>query len=644
MLKLELPDGSIKEFEEGVTGLEVAKSISNKLAKEALGFKINGRVQDLTLPVSENGKAEILTWESEEGKKVLWHSSAHLMAEALEEFYPNIRFTIGPPIDNGFYYDVDLGGEQLSAEMFEKIENRMYELAKQKNSYVRKAVTKDEAKAYYKAHDNPYKLELIEELDENEITFYQQGHFYDLCRGPHVPDTGYIKAIKLLNVAGAYWRGNENNKQLTRIYGITFPKQKLMDEYLAWLEEASKRDHRKLGKALELFTFDDEVGAGLPLWLPNGALMIEKIEELAKRTEEKAGYYRVRTPHIAKDTLYHTSGHLPYYEDSMFPPMELEEGGIYYIKAMNCPHHHKIYLNKKRSYRELPLRLAEYGTCYRYEKSGELYGLMRVRSLQMNDAHVYCSPEQFEQEFRAVNDMYLRYFDIFDIDQYLMRFSTHNPEKLGDKYVNQPQLWRETEDMVRKVLDNSDIPYQEIPDEAAFYGPKIDVQVWSALGREFTLATNQVDFSQPRSFGLTYVTQNNDEDTPICIHRAPLGTHERFIGFLIEHYGGNFPTWLSPYQVAILPINDEVLNYAQNIGRYLNNLEIRTLIDDRSEKISRKIRDAEVKKVPYMAIIGAKEAEENTLSVRKHTEGDLGAFATDEFANKVAEEAKVPFE
>ena len=644
MIKLELPDGNVKEFEEGVTGMDVAKSISNKLAKEALGIKINDEVQGLTLPIEESGKIAILTWEDEEGKKVLWHSSAHLLAEALEEFFPNIKFTIGPPVDHGFYYDVDLGGEQISSEMFEKIENRMYELAREKNTFKLENVSKDEAKAYYQKHDNPYKLELIDELGDANITFYQQGHFYDLCRGPHVPDTGYIKAIKLMNVAGAYWRGNENNTQLTRIYGISFPKQKLMDEYLAWLEEAAKRDHRKLGKELELFTFDEEVGAGLPLWLPNGAMVIEKIEELAKRSEDKAGYSRVRTPHIAKDSLYYTSGHLPYYVDSMFPPMELEEGGIYYIKAMNCPHHHKIYLNKKRSYRDLPIRLAEYGTCYRYEKSGELYGLMRVRSLQMNDAHIYCTTDQFESEFHGVNEMYLKYFDIFDIDQYMMRFSTHDPEKLGDKYVNQPKLWKETEDMVRRVLDNSGIPYEEIPDEAAFYGPKIDVQVWSALGREFTLATNQVDFSQPRSFGLTYVTQNNDEDIPICIHRAPLGTHERFIGFLIEHYAGNFPTWLAPDQVAILPINDEVLNYAQNIGRYLNNSEIRTLIDDRNEKISRKIRDAEVKKVPYMFIIGSEEAKNETVSVRKHTEGDLGTFPLNDFIEKIKGEAKVPFD
>lgn len=642
MIQLELPDGSVKSFESGVAGMDVAKSISPKLAKEALGIKINGRVQDLTLPIEEDGEVVILNWEDKEGKRVFWHSSAHLLAEALQEFFPNVKFTIGPPVDQGFYYDVDLGDAEISTELFDQLEQRIQELARQKNPFERQKVSKEEAKAYYQQYDNPYKLELIDELENQEVTFYTQGNFTDLCRGPHVPDTGYIKAVKLLNIAGAYWRGNENNKQLTRIYGITFPKQKLLDEYLQWLEEARKRDHRRIGKELELFTFDEEVGAGLPLWLPNGAHMIEKLEELAKGTEDRAGYHRVRTPHIAKDDLYYKSGHLPYYEDSMFPPMELEEGATYYVKAMNCPHHHKIYLNRKRSYRELPLRLAEYGTCYRYEQSGELYGLMRVRSLQMNDAHIYCTPDQFEEEFRGVNDMYLEYFNIFDIDQYMMRFSTHDPEKLGDKYVNQPQLWQETEDMVRRVLQHASIPYQEIPDEAAFYGPKIDVQVYSALGREFTLATNQVDFSQPRSFGLTYVTEENEEATPICIHRAPLGTHERFMGFLIEHYGGNFPTWLAPTQIAILPINDAVVPYAEKIGRYLNNSEIRTQIDYRSEKVSRKIRDAEVMKIPYMAIIGEQEAENETLAVRKHTEGDLGTFGLTEFTEKLSREAKVP--
>ncbi len=642
MVQLELPDGKVQTFDDGVTGMEVAKSISGKLAKEALGIKVNGRVQDLDLPITENGKVAILTWEDDEGKKVFWHSSAHLLAEALQAFFPDVKFTIGPPVDHGFYYDVDLGDQEISNDIFDRLEQYMLELARQKNPFEKTKVSKIAAKQFYQQYNNPYKLELIEELDDDDITFYTQGSFTDLCRGPHVPHTGYIKAVKLLNIAGAYWRGDERNKQLTRIYGITFPQQKKLDEYLAWLEEAKKRDHRRIGRELSLFTFDEEVGAGLPLWLPNGAFMIEKLEALAKETEAKAGYHRVRTPHIAKDSLYYKSGHLPYYQDSMFPPMELEEGTTYYVKAMNCPHHHKIYLSRKRSYRELPLRLAEYGTCYRYEQSGELYGLMRVRSLQMNDAHIYCTPGQFKDEFQGVNNMYLHYFRIFDIDQYYMRFSTHDPAKLGDKYVNQPELWQETEDLVRMALQDSGIPYQEIPDEAAFYGPKIDVQVYSALGREFTLATNQVDFSQPRSFGLTYVTETNNEATPICIHRAPLGTHERFMGFLIEHYAGNFPTWLAPTQIALLPINDAVVPYAEKIAKYLNNLDIRTSIDYRSEKIGRKIRDAEVMKVPYMGIIGEREANQENLSVRKHTEGDLGTFSLEVFADKMAQETRIP--
>ncbi len=642
MIKLELPDGAVKEFEEGISGFEVAKAINPKLAKEALGIKINDEVKDLDLPIYKDGKIQILTWEDEEGKKVLWHSSAHLLAEALQEFYPDIQFTIGPPVEQGFYYDVDLGDHQISTDDFDRIEQRMHELAREKNPYTKEDVSTEKAKEFYR--NNPYKQEIIDELEDKEISFYKQGNFVDLCRGPHVPHTGYIKAVKLMNVAGAYWRGDERNKQLTRVYGIAFPKQKLLDEYLEWLEEARKRDHRLIGKQLEIFTFDDDVGAGLPLWLPNGAFMIEQIEALAKKTEEKAGYERVKTPHIAKDALYETSGHLKHYKDSMFPPMELEEGSTYYLKAMNCPHHHKIYLSKKRSYRELPIRMAEYGTCYRYEKSGELFGLMRVRSLQMNDAHIYCTEEQFKQEFQRVNEMYLQYFEVFDIDTYVMRFSTHDPDKLGDKYVNEPELWKKTEDMVRRVLQESDIPYQEIPDEAAFYGPKIDVQIWSAIGREFTLATNQVDFSQPRSFNLKYVTGDNNEATPICIHRAPLGTHERFIGFLIEHYAGNFPAWLAPQQVAVLPIKDSLINYAQKIGRYLNNLEIRTFVDERGEKVNRKIRDAEVQKVPYMLIVGEREEQNEAVAVRKHGEGDLGTFTLQDFAGKIEDEAKLPID
>jgi threonyl-tRNA synthetase len=580
---------------------------------------------------------KLLTWDDSEGKSTLWHSSAHLMAEALEAIYPGVKFGIGPPVDHGFYYDVDLGGQTISPDDFKKIEDKMLELARKSNKYVREEVGKEKAIQFFREKGDEYKLDLLQDLEDGKITFYTQGNFTDLCRGPHIPDTGYIKAAKLMNIAGAYWRGDENNKQLTRIYGITFPRKGQLDEYLTMLEEAKKRDHRKIGKELEIFTFDDDVGPGLPLWLPNGAAMIEELERLAKRTEQEGGYKRVRTPHIAKESMYRTSGHLPYYEDSMYPPMILE-GEKYYLKAMNCPHHHKIFKELNASYRDLPIRLAEYGTCYRYEQSGELFGLMRVRSLQMNDAHIYCTREQFADEFRAVNEMYLKYFGIFNIDKYVMRFSTHEPKKLGKKYVDQPELWKETEEMVRKVLIDSKIPYVEVPDEAAFYGPKIDVQVWSAIGREFTLATNQVDFAVPARFGLTYRSSKNEMETPICIHRAPLGTHERFIGFLIEHFAGNFPTWLAPIQLNILPISEKYNDHAKKLLQLLINSDIRGLVDSRDEKIGKKIRDAELKKIPFMLIIGEKEFNENKVSVRKHGTGDLGSFTLTEFIQLINNE------
>ncbi|MCB0396754.1 MAG: threonine--tRNA ligase [Flavobacteriales bacterium] len=637
MIKITLPDGAVKEIPKGTTSLDVAKSISEGLARNVLAAKVNDQVWDATRPLDTDATLQLLTWNDKEGKSTMWHSSAHLLAEAVEAIYPGAKFGIGPPIDHGFYYDIDLGDRALTSDDFEKIESKMKALAKEKNAYLRKEISKKDAIEYFKDKGDEYKLELLEDLEDGKITFYTQGGFTDLCRGPHIPDTGFIKAIKVLSVAGAYWRGDEKRKQLTRLYAITFTKQAELDEYLAMLEEAKKRDHRKLGKELELFTFDDDVGPGLPLWLPKGAEMIEQLEGLAKRTERKAGYVRVRTPHLAKESMYLTSGHLPYYEDSMFPAMEFE-GGKYYLKAMNCPHHHKVYSSQSRSYRDLPLRIAEYGTCYRYEKSGELFGLMRVRSLQMNDAHIYCTKEQFAKEFKAVNDMYEKYFRIFGIDKYLMRFSTHAPERLGVKYVNMPELWKQTEDMVREVLESSGVPYVEVADEAAFYGPKIDVQVWSAIGKEFTLATNQVDFAQPESFGLTYTNQENEHERPIVIHRAPLGTHERFIGFLIEHYAGNFPLWLAPDQVAILPISDRYMDYAENLLQLLKNSDIRAFLDHRSEKIGRKIRDTEMKKVPYMLVVGEKEAMENKISVRKHGEGDQGVMDVDGFIRMVREE------
>jgi threonyl-tRNA synthetase len=636
-MKITFPDKNVRDYPDGTTALAIAKSISEGLARNVLAAKVNGEVRDLNRPITEDASLELLTWEQPEGKATMWHSSAHLMAEALEFYYPGVKFWVGPPVENGFYYDIDLGGASISSEDFKKIEDKMRELAKQNNPYVRKEMTKADAVKYFTEKNDEYKLDLLSNLEDGTITFYTQGNFTDLCRGPHIPSTGTIKAIKLTTLAGAYWKGDEKNKQLTRIYGITFPKQKELDDYLLMLEEAKKRDHRKLGKELEIFMFDDEVGPGLPLWLPNGGVLIEQLENLAKRTEQEAGYLRVRTPHIAKESMYITTGHLPYYAESMFPPMEMD-GEKYYLKPMNCPHHHKIFGNMNASYRDLPIRLAEYGTCYRYEQSGELFGLMRVRCLQMNDAHIYCTEEQFASEFRAVNEMYLKYFKIFGIEKYVMRFSTHSKEKLGKKYVDNLELWLKTEDMVRRVLIESNIPYIEVPDEAAFYGPKIDVQVWSAIGREFTLATNQVDFAVPVRFGLTYRDSDNEMKTPICIHRAPLGTHERFIGFLIEHYAGNFPLWLSPKQVAILPISDKFNEFAKSVSQLLNNYDIRALVDERGEKIGRKIRDAEVKKVPYMLIVGEKEKAEGKVSVRKHGEGDLGSMLAQEFCEMIKKE------
>ncbi|HEU0064990.1 MAG TPA: threonine--tRNA ligase, partial [Flavisolibacter sp.] len=542
-INITLPDGAVKQYPKGTTALEVAKSISEGLARKVLAADINGQVWDATRPINNNATLKLLTWEDTGGKTTFWHSSAHLMAEAVEALFPGAKFWVGPAVDNGFYYDIDLGGRSINEEDLRKLEVKMSELAKNNSVYVRKEISKADAVNYFSEKGDEYKLDLLQGLDDGTITFYTQGGFTDLCRGPHIPNTGFIKAIKLTNIAGAYWKGDERNKQLTRIYGVTFPSQKQLDEYLQLLEEAKKRDHRKLGKELSIFTMDDDVGPGLPLWMPNGTIIIEELEKLAKETEQEAGYKRVVTPHIAKESMYLKSGHLPYYQESMYPPMELE-GVKYYLKSMNCPHHHKIFAAEPKSYKDLPLRLAEYGTCYRYEQSGELFGLMRVRCLHMNDAHIYCSKQDFAQEFGAVNDMYLKYFKIFGIDRFVMRLSLHDPSKLGQKYIDEPKLWLETEDMVRKVLKDTGTPFIEVPDEAAFYGPKIDVQIWSTIGREFTLATNQVDFAQGRRFNLEYTNANNEAETPLIIHRAPLGTHERFIGFLLEHYAGNFPAWL----------------------------------------------------------------------------------------------------
>ncbi len=637
MINITLPDGAVRSYESAVTALQVAESISQGLAKKVLAAQVDGVVWDLTRTIEKDASLKLLTWDDTDGKKTFWHSSAHLMAEALEALHPGVKLGIGPAIDEGFYYDIDLGDKKLSEEELTRLEAKMRELAAKDSKYVRSDVSKADALKYFTDKQDPYKLELIESLEDGEITFYKQGEFTDLCRGPHIPSTGAIKSIKLLSIAGAYWRGDEKNKQLTRIYGISFPKEQQLKEYLELLEERKKRDHRTLGRDLEIFTFDDEVGPGLPLWLPKGAAIIEKLEALAKKNENEQGYVRVKTPHIAKEALYIRSGHLPYYADSMFPPMEMD-GAKYYLKAMNCPHHHKIFGATPKSYRDMPQRFAEYGTCYRYEQSGELFGLMRVRSMQMNDAHIYCTTEQFEEEFMKVNELYVKYFKIFGIGKYQMRFSTHDPAKLGKKYIDNAPLWQQTEDMVRRVLVKSGLPFIEVADEAAFYGPKIDIQIWSAIGREFTIATNQVDFAQAERFDLWFTNDKNEKERPLIIHRAPLSTHERMIGFLLEHYAGKFPLWLSPEQIAILPISDKYMDYAKELQNKLRGKDFTVSIDSRSEKIGKKIRDTEIRKVPYMLVVGEKEAADNTVAVRRQGQGDQGIVSVDEFITKVLTE------
>ncbi len=636
-ITITFPDKSTRTYPAGITPLEIAGSIGPRLANDVVVAKVNGSLVDLSTPIREDSELTLLTGDTPEGHEVLLHSTAHLMAQAVKELFPDVKVTIGPAIENRFYYDFDIDGT-FTEEDLRNIESKMRELAKKDYKVFRKVLTRDEALKLFDEIGESYKVEILNEIDSHEkITTYQQDNFIDLCRGPHVPSTGKIKYFKLLSSSGAYWRGDERNKMLQRIYGTVFSSKKGLKDYLTFLEEAKKRDHRKLGKELEIFIFDDEVGPGLPLWLPNGAVIVEELEKLAKETEAKAGYLRVRTPHLSKGILYERSGHLKHYKDSMFPAMDVD-GTEYYVKPMNCPHHHKIYASSPRSYRDLPLRLAEYGTCYRYEKSGQLFGLMRVRSMQMNDAHIYCTPDQFKSEFLAVCHMYLHYFDIFGITKYKMRFSLHDPEGLGGKYVNEPELWTRTEQAVREALDAGEIEYEEIPGEAAFYGPKIDVQVWSAIGKEFTLATNQVDFAIPRRFDLTYVNENGAEETPLCIHRAPLGTHERFIGFLIEHYGGDFPLWLAPVQVTVLPVSEKVHDYAHKVYESLKAAGIRVNLDDRPDKVGAKIRQAELQKINVMLIVGLREAESGEVSVRRRFVGNLGAEKLENVIRDLKEE------
>jgi len=638
LVKITLPDGTILEKKSGITGLDIANSISSGLAKQSILVELNGELKDLSYPIVKDSNIKILKKDSEQALEVIRHDCAHVMAEAVQELFPGTQVTIGPAIDNGFYYDFSFKKPFLADDL-EKVENKMMEIIDKKHPFVREVWTRNEALDHFDKIGEKYKTEIINDLPENEeITIYKQGEWLDLCRGPHMPNTGYIgKAFKLMKIAGAYWRGDEKNEMLTRIYGTAWRTDKELKKYLSMLKEAEKRDHRKIGKEMKLFTFDDEVGPGLPLWLPNGSVIIEELEKLAKETEDKAGYDRVKTPHITKGSLYEKSGHLSHYKDSMFPAMDID-GNEYYLKPMNCPHHHKIYSSLPRTYKELPIRLAEYGTCYRYEKSGQLFGLMRVRSMQMNDAHIYCTEEQFKEEFLQVCRMYLKYFEIFGIEKYEMRLSLHDPAKLGEKYVNEPDLWNKTENLVRESLIDGKLNFVEIHGEAAFYGPKIDVQVWSAIGREFTLATNQVDFAVPSKFGLTYIDSNNNNQTPLCIHRAPLGTHERFVGFLIEHFAGNFPLWITPVQVVIITISDKFNDYAILVNNQLKSNNIRSKIDLRNEKMGAKIRNAELNRIPIMLIIGEQEVNNNTVSIRRKFEGNLGSVPIDKFIVSINEE------
>ena len=638
-IKITLPDDSVRSYDEGITPQEIADSIGSGLARSVVVAKVDGDLKDLDHQIFNDSALELFTGETPEGHDTLLHSTAHLMAQAVKQLYPQAKVTIGPTIENGFYYDFDLD-VSFSDEILDKIETKMKELARSKQDIMRQEVSAREAVEVFNALGESYKVEIIEQINPDDtISMYRQSDFTDLCRGPHVSNTSKIKHFKLLSTSGAYWRGDEKNKMLQRIYGTVFSTKNALKTHLHNLEEAKKRDHRKLGKELKLFTFDEEVGPGLPLWLPNGAVMVEELEKLAKESEHKAGYDVVRTPHLTKGILYEKSGHLEHYKESMYPAMDVD-GIEYYVKPMNCPHHHKIYASTPRSYRDLPIRLAEYGTCYRYEKSGQLFGLMRVRSLQMNDAHIYCTKEQFKDEFLAVCNMYLQYFEVFGIERYSMRLSLHSEDDLGKKYVNEPELWLETEQWVREALLEGGLDFEEVPGEAAFYGPKIDVQVWGAIGKEFTLATNQVDFAVPAKFDLNYVDESGTDKIPLCIHRAPLGTHERFIGFLIEHFGGDFPLWLAPVQAIVLPLSDKFSDYANKVVKALKDEGIRVKLNDRADKIGSKIRQAELEKINYMLIVGDKESGDGTVSIRKRFEGDTGVETLDDFKEQMIDEIK----
>lgn len=638
MIKITLPDGSIREFDSTVTALDVAKSISEGLARNVLAAKVNGKVQDATMPIEQDSDLQLLTWNDDEGKETMWHSSAHLLAEALEAIYPGVKLGIGPPIENGFYYDVDTGDKTISAEELPAIEKKMIELARQKNEYIRKEVSKADAVKYYQEKGDEYKLDLLEGLEDGEITFYEQGNFTDLCRGPHIPNTGFIKAIKLLNLAGAYWRGDEKNKQLTRIYGITFPKQKELTEYLDLLEEAKKRDHRKLGKELELFTFSQKVGQGLPLWLPKGAQLRERLENFMKKAQLEAGYLPVITPHIGSKELYVTSGHYEKYGEDSFQPIKTpNDNEEFLLKPMNCPHHCEIYKSQPRSYRDLPIRFAEFGTVYRYEQSGELHGLTRVRGFTQDDAHLFCRPEQVEDEFKKVIDLVLYVFKALKFEEFTAQISLRDKEDRS-KYIGSEENWEKAEQAILNSVEGKDLNTVIEYGEAAFYGPKLDFMVKDALGRKWQLGTIQVDYNLPERFDLDYIGSDDQRHRPVMIHRAPFGSLERFVAVLIEHCGGNFPLWLTPDQIAILPLSEKYNENCKEVLKLLNKYDIRGFVDDRNEKVGKKIRDAEVSKIPYMLIIGEKEIENGTLSVRKHGEGDKGSMKVEEFSDFIKKE------
>jgi threonyl-tRNA synthetase len=638
MINITLPDGSVKQFEAGISGLDVAKSISEGLARNVLSAKVNGEVWDATRPITTDANLNLLTFNDKEGKATMWHSSAHLMAEALEFFYPGVKLAIGPPIENGFYYDVDFGDYEFLEKDLKKVEEKMLELARQKNPYIRKEISKSDAIAYFKDKNDPYKLELLEDLQDGQITFYTQGNFTDLCRGPHIPDTGFIKAVKLLNIAGAYWRGDEKNKQLTRVYGITFLKQKDLEEYLALLEEAKKRDHRKLGKEMELFTFSQKVGQGLPLWLPKGAMLRERLENFMRKAQVKAGYLPVITPHIGSKELYVTSGHYEKYGADSFQPIHTPaENEVFLLKPMNCPHHCEIYKSKPRSYKDLPVRYAEFGTVYRYEQSGELHGLTRVRGFTQDDAHLFCRPDQVEDEFKKVIDLVLHVFKALDFQEYTAQISLRDKEDRS-KYIGSDENWAKAEAAIIKASADKGLKTVVEYGEAAFYGPKLDFMVKDALGRSWQLGTIQVDYNLPERFELEYVGADNQKHRPVMIHRAPFGSMERFVAVLIEHCAGKFPLWLTPDQFTILPVSEKYNEYAEKVLELLKNSDIRGLIDDRNEKVGRKIRDAEVQKVPFMLIVGENEAEKNTVSVRKQSEGDLGEMTIEGFAQLIQKE------